>query len=88
LGARGWLHDPSRVRESTEFLHKNIVVSRERVGLRDDIHVDVTAQLITLSDLFLVPLEFFAVAFNILDHKIFLGKLIVVREVIDYLHFS
>jgi hypothetical protein len=50
--------------------------------------VDVAAQLITLSDLFLVPFEFFAVAFNILDHKIFLGKLIVVREVIDYLHFS
>lgn len=79
------LHNPSGVRLSAEFLHENIVIAREDVGLRDNVHVDVASELILLCEWRVLTLKVLAVSFDVLDHQVFLTQLVGVGEMVQNL---
>ena len=83
LRSMGWLHDPCGVRLAPEFLNEDVVVSRENVGLWDNVHVDISAKFIFFSKCVVVPLKIFSVPLYVFDHEIFLAEFIRVGEVVQ-----
>lgn len=62
------LHNPGGVRLPSKLFNENVVIAREDIGLRYDVHIDVTAELVLLSELGIFPLELLAVTLDVLYH--------------------
>ena len=50
-----------------ELLDKNVVIARENVSLRDDIHMNKSPLVVLLSNRIVFPFEVFSVALAVFD---------------------
>lgn len=78
-------HNPGGIGLPPKLLNENVIVSREDISLRNNVHVDVAAKVILLSKGRILTFKIFAVAFDILDHQVLLAQLISVGVVIQNL---
>ena len=70
-----WLHNPCGIHMPAELLDKNVVIARENVSLRDDIHMNESPLIVLLSNWIVFTFEVLPVALDVFDQEIFLAQL-------------
>ena len=88
LGTRDRLDDPDGILVLLELLHEDVVLGRQLVGERHDVHVNLRTVLIFLSDRVALLLHVLLEALDVLDHQVLSRQLSVVLEVVEYLHLA
>ena len=83
LGFRTGFHDPHDIGVAAEFFYENCIVSRENIGVGDDVHIDIIPLFILFSNRVILFFHILAVALDILAHQILSCEFVMVREMIQ-----
>jgi len=78
---------PGGVRVPSVFFYEDVVVTREYIGCRDNVHVNETLSLVFFRNRVVFSLHFLSKTLDILYHQVFLAKLITVGKVVHDLVF-
>ena len=85
LRTAGRLHDPRGGRILTKLLHKEIIITGKQKRRRNEIQKYILPRFVFLRENTVLLLKVFTVTFQVLQHQIFPGEVIMVWEMIDYL---
>ena len=83
LGLGRGLHDPHDIGVPSELLNEDGVIARQNVGVGDDVHVNVIALLVLLSDRIVLFLHVFPISLDVLALQILSSQLIMIGKVIQ-----